>query len=348
MTDILDLLKNRAAEARRRAERTSAAAVVCSHVPRELVEAFFPRVVRLSPSGTVEREAEGEKRSGPFVCSYCKAILGADRYPSIIIGSSSCDQMKRALEIGGRRSGRPPAIINMPATRSGASLAYFKTEVRWLAEELAGRAGRAFDVSLLKKIIRLRNEIRSGMRKLRRRLGGAEWTALVLCESLLGTDEMADVLKEAEKTASRPPSLKILLAGSPLTLEEIPFLEFIESRGASVSADATCTGDRAVAFNVRASGSVLDGLAAAYFRRPPCIRARPNDEFYKWVREMAQRRGIKAVIWRTVRNCDIWSLEAQRARTLLGLPLLTLDTTYGDVLSTRVGTRVEAFLESLV
>jgi benzoyl-CoA reductase/2-hydroxyglutaryl-CoA dehydratase subunit BcrC/BadD/HgdB len=349
VTRVLDRLKKRVGEARRDAARASAAAVVCSYAPRELVESFFGRVVRLSPCGSVEREAEGEKRSGPFVCSHCKAILGADTTASFLIGCSSCDQMRRALELRSRRSGEPLTIINMPATRSRASRAYFKTEVRWLAKELTARAGCPLDIPRLRKTIGFRNGIRSGMRRLRKRLGGAEWTALVLSEFLLPPAEMTDLLAEVESLPGRtsPAELKMMIAGSPLTFEDLPFLEYVESLGASIEADATCTGDRAAALKIPVAGDPIDNLANAYFDRPPCIWMRPNDGFYRWAGDIAGRRGIRAVLWRTYKNCDIWSLETERARALLGLPLLALDMTCGDAVSIRVRTRVEAFLESL-
>jgi benzoyl-CoA reductase/2-hydroxyglutaryl-CoA dehydratase subunit BcrC/BadD/HgdB len=117
--------------------------------------------------------------------------------------------------------------------------------------------------------------------------------------------------------------------------------------GFSLVGDATCTGDRAVAFDVDEHGEPLAALAHAYHRRPPCVFIRPNDEFYDYARDLARERGARAVIWRSVRGCDLYNLESQRAEKSLGLQFLALDMSCGDGDSPRLRTRVEAFAESL-
>jgi benzoyl-CoA reductase/2-hydroxyglutaryl-CoA dehydratase subunit BcrC/BadD/HgdB len=129
---------------------------------------------------------------------------------------------------------------------------------------------------------------------------------------------------------------------------ELDWLRLLEEAGLSVVADATCTGDRAVDFAVGSAGAddPLGDLARAYFRRPPCLFVRPNDEFYAYASRLAAERGARAVVWRSVRGCDIHALESQRAARKLGRPFLALDMSYGDSGSLRIRTRVEAFAES--
>ncbi len=138
-----------------------------------------------------------------------------------------------------------------------------------------------------------------------------------------------------------------MICGSPLTPGDIKFLEMIEKTGAEIVADATCTGDRRIDFEIPEDGNPLKNLSDAYFDKPPCIRCRPNDDFFSYAKNMAVKRNVDGIIWRTVRFCDLWSSEFQRAQKIFDMPMINLDMTYADTQSSRIAVRVEAFLENL-
>ena len=257
--------------------------------------------------------------------------------------------MRRALELAGRTSGTDALVVHAPKTRSPEAEDYFVAEVRWLAGELEKAAGRRLDPAALRRAIAARDAIRSRIRLLREGLTGTDFSALIFLEARLPADAMDKVLLSVRPIAHRPAGVPVLLAGSPLTPADWSWLDGLEELGLPVVADATCTGDRAVDFTVETSpgDDPLESLARGYFRRPPCPFVRPNEEFYAYVADLARRRGARAVIWRSLRGCDIHALEPQRAERRLGLPLLALDMSCGDASSPRIRTRTEAFLESL-
>jgi benzoyl-CoA reductase/2-hydroxyglutaryl-CoA dehydratase subunit BcrC/BadD/HgdB len=187
------------------------------------------------------------------------------------------------------------------------------------------------------------------MRAVRARLSGSDFAALVHLEETLSSEKMVEALDRPIVAAPRNAGIPVLVAGSPVTPAELGWLRLLEDSGLSVVADATCTGDRAIDFSVGPGGAEdpLGDLARAYFRRPPCLFVRPNDEFYVYASRLAAERGVRAVVWRSVRGCDIHALEAPRAARKLGRPLLALDMSYGDSDSPRIRTRVEAFVEGL-
>lgn len=343
-------LRARAAEAARRdppALRTS-----CCHIPREIADALGLPTVRMIPPGTVISESRGEALSGPGACAWCKSGLGSGEADRPWIGAATCDQMRRALELAGSRAGRRALVIHAPKTRSPEAEDYFVAEVGWLAGEMEKEAGARLDREDLRRATAVRNGIRARLRHLREGLAGADFSALVYLEARLPAGEMEAFLAAFRPSPSRPPreaGVRVLLAGSPLTPADWPWLDELEEMGLPVVADATCTGDRAVDFTVESPSDEdpLLSLARGYFRRPPCPFVRPNDEFYAYAGNLARRRAARAVVWRSLRGCDIHALERKRAEGLLGLPLLALDMSCGEASSPRVRTRVEAFLESL-
>lgn len=323
--------------------------LTCSHVPRELLESFGLEAPRLIPPGTVSSESRGENRSGPGACAWCKSALGSTGAERRWIGAATCDQMRRALELAGRRSGQASLVIHFPKTRTAEAEAFYLSELRWLADELTRLASRPFSSDGLRRAIRTRNDIRALVRRIRPRLSGGDFAALVHLESSLSGPEMLDFLAAGfEPPPVRRDGLPVLAAGSPVTPADWPWLDLLEESGLAVVADATCTGDRAVDFEVIVGPEEdpLEALARGYFRRPPCLFIRPNDEFYAYAGRLARERGARAVIWRSLRGCDIHGLEPPRAERILGLPFLAVDMNCGDAASMRVRTRVEAFVES--
>lgn len=320
---------------------------VCSAVPRELIEAFGLDVRRMLAPGTVASESRGESLSSPAVCAWCKSALGSAEADVLWVGAATCDQMRRSLELAGRKSGSAAIIIHAPKTRTPEAEELYGDELAWLAGELERRTGRRLDPDNLRRSITARNAIRRKIRDLRPALSGSDFVALVHLDALLPGAETAAFLGSHAFGGSPRPGLPVLVAGSPLAPGDLRWLDLLESAGFNPVADATCTGDRAVDFDVDEHGDPLAALSRAHYRKPPCIFVRPNDEFYDYARGLARARAARAVIWRSVRGCDLYSLESQRAEKRLGLPFLVLDMSYGDIDSPRVRTRVEAFAESL-
>jgi benzoyl-CoA reductase/2-hydroxyglutaryl-CoA dehydratase subunit BcrC/BadD/HgdB len=316
-------------------------------VPRELIEAFGLDVRRMLAPGTVASESRGESLSSPSVCAWCKSALGAAEAGVFWVGAATCDQMRRSLELAGRKSGSAAIIIHAPKTRTPEAEGLYRDELARLAAELEQRTGRRLDPDNLSRTIAARNAIRRAIRGLRPVLSGSDFVALVHLDAMLAAAETAVLLGSYAFCRTSRPGLPVMVAGSPLAPGDLRWLDLLQSAGFSPVADATCTGDRAVDFDVDEHGDPLAALSRAYYRRPPCIFIRPNDEFYGYAGSLARARGARAVIWRSVRGCDLYSLESQRAEKRLGLPFLALDMSYGDVDSPRMRTRVEAFAENL-
>lgn len=327
-------------------QERSGSVCTCSYVPRELLESFGLGASWVPIDGTVSEESKGEQKSSATVCSWCKSILSYEDF-GLVVGASTCDQMRRTLDLMSSQ-GKKTLIIDMPATRTSDSKEFFYSEIIWLANRLEESLGKKFNSDDLLSVIKGRNLIRSRLRELRHNLKGSQFSALVQLESRLAPIDMIALLDGlVVENVIKANAKRLMICGSPLTPGDIKFLEMIEKTGAEIVADATCTGDRRIDFTISEEGDPLRNLAYAYFDKPPCIRARPNDGFFDYAKNLINTRNVDAIIWRTVRFCDLWSSEFQRAQKILNLPMLNLDMTYSDTDSSRTAVRVEAFLENL-
>ncbi len=324
----------------------SGSVCTCSYVPRELLESFGLGASWVPVEGTVAEESRGEQKSSATVCSWCKSILSFDDI-GLVVGATTCDQMRRSLDLMAH-GGKKTLVIDMPATRTNESREFFYSEILWLKDRLSETTGKKYDDSNLLTVIKSRNHIRERLRDVRANLKGSQFSALVQLESRLSPIDMITLLDGLKiDNVIKMNAKRLMICGSPLTPGDIKFLEMIEKTGAEIVADATCTGDRRIDFEIPEDGDPLRNLSDAYFDKPPCIRCRPNDDFFSYAKNMADKRNVDGIIWRTVRFCDLWSSEFQRAQKIFDMPMINLDMTYADTQSSRIAVRVEAFLENL-
>lgn len=321
--------------------------MVGSSVPRELVDAFGLESSRMLPPGSVESESRGEILSGPGFCSWCKSALGSPESEALWIGGATCDQMRRCLELAGRKSGSRSLVIHVPKIRTDEAEEFFRSELVWLYQELERLTGARPSDDALRAAIASHNEKRRLLREIRSGLSGGDFVSLLHLDALLPAAEMVAFLKDVRPAPPRTEGFSVMIAGGPSTPADLRWLDTIEDTGMRIVADATGTGDRAIDFEVDPGADPLAGLARAYFRKPPSIWVRPNDAFYDYAGTLARKRSVRAVIWRSWKGCDVWSLESRRAVQKLGIPLLALDMTFGDIDSARIKTRLAAFRESL-
>ena len=251
----MSLIRDRLDRALR--ERRPGLRTVGSSIPRELPDAYGLAAPLMLPPGTVESESRGEVLSGPGFCSWCKSALGSSESDSLWIGGATCDQMRRCLELAGRKSGSPPVVIHVPKTRTAEAEAFYLGELGWLAAELEKRAGRRPSDRELRLVIETHNEKRRLMREARPKLRGGDFLSLALLDGLLAAAEMLDLLKRGIPASFPSEGVPVMLAGSPSTPADIRWLDILESLGLTVVADATSTGDRSIDFDVAAGGDPL-------------------------------------------------------------------------------------------
>ena len=344
----------------------------CNYAPRELIAASGAVPLRLSEGGTHDSKSRGERYVRSDACPFCKSCLGlfaSDalyRRVSAIVSASPCDQMRRLAEVIQRQFRIPVWQLAVPRTRAdGSTREMFRQEIRWLRDELEDFTGEKVRPEQLRQVMREEEEKRrllNSINEMRRapapRVREQDILRLVAAANLLPVSEFNQtVAREMELPDGMPvwarPGVpkRLMLCGSIVAEQDLELVQLIEGQAAIVT-DLLCTGvrsfrDRLAVPDSGTGTDLLTRLADFYFDQSGCIHLRPNNGFYDLARRLCADLRVHAVVLKTLLYCDAHNFEATRMERALGLPLLHIDTDYGEANREQVRTRVEAFLEML-
>ncbi|MCX6344398.1 MAG: 2-hydroxyacyl-CoA dehydratase family protein [Armatimonadetes bacterium] len=328
----------------------------CPFVPAEWIAAHGLEPSRIIPKMTSSGAPNG-------VCPYAQAFTEAiaeESDAAAIIFTTVCDQMRRISETAAARTFKPIFLMNVPHTwqNPGAHRLY-RDELERLGRFLEKLSGTNPSGGDLTGIMSQYGEIRQQILDSRPNLTARQFSEMMAafhhnpcCFGIL--------MPKPTPQGSRNNLLPVALIGGPLTSEAFGIFDLIEQAGGYVALDGTETGERTLpaAFDRRSIAILrlsnilrlskddpLGTLADAYFGHIPDPFRRPNSEFFKWLKQMIDERGIRGIILRHYLWCDIWRAEAQRIADWAGLPFLELDAGDGGLEPSRTLFRLEAFME---
>jgi benzoyl-CoA reductase/2-hydroxyglutaryl-CoA dehydratase subunit BcrC/BadD/HgdB len=286
-----------------------------AYVPAEWIASHGFEPVRLMPDGQTQVPA-ALNREGvcPFLQAFVSEVLACDDAAAVVL-TTTCDQMRRGLDIV-VRSGRTPAfLLNVPRTlQSPATRRLYPDELQRLGRFLTD-------------------------------LGGAPPSPEYLAEVMLCGENGLSPTNEPSG------GIPVALVGPSLRGQDSGVFDILRECGGHVALDATETGERGRhrPFDRRAvrDDPFLE-LADAYLNGIADVFARPNDGFYDWLTRRLKQRGIRAIILHRYVWCDLWHVEFERLKARTGLPVLDLDVG-GDLSPAegRIRSRIGAFMEML-
>ena len=158
---------------------------------------------------------------------------------------------------------------------------------------------------------------------------------------------MRDILGELP---AAKPRAKVVLIGGPVCAEDSAVFEVLEAHQIGV-VPLTCTGLNAIETRFDPIGGswreVVRHIAKSAFHGPACIRQRPNTRVYERLSHALTTPGVRGVILKSLKFCDLWHAEKERMRAAVGLPFLALDAGFSAAERERVQSRLEAFVEVL-
>jgi benzoyl-CoA reductase/2-hydroxyglutaryl-CoA dehydratase subunit BcrC/BadD/HgdB len=179
-----------------------------------------------------------------------------------------------------------------------------------------------------------------------------------------GSELLREVINEVKERRDGPPRkpARLLLWGS--IIDDVAFIEMIESLDANVVMDDTCVGSRAYFPDVTLTNDPLDGLAYHYLVELRCPRtfkegipgeARKDymadlENRFSYLGDYAKDWKVNGVILQAVRYCDSHGYEVPGVEDYLasiGLPSIYLERDYSEGALARLRTRVQAFLEMI-
>ncbi|HEX9934077.1 MAG TPA: 2-hydroxyacyl-CoA dehydratase family protein, partial [bacterium] len=144
---------------------------------------------------------------------------------------------------------------------------------------------------------------------------------------------------------------RILVSGCPSVAGNWKLHYLIESAGAVVVADETCTGSRYFANLVEESSDGVDGMLdriAERYMKINCSCFTPNDGRIEDVLRMVKTFRAHGVVQYILQYCHTYNIEAIRVEYALkkaGLPSIKIETDYSSEDQGQLSTRIEAFLE---
>jgi len=342
----------------------------CSNIPEEIIHAAGMLPIRLRAPGLPDT-SRADSHLHRINCSYTRSVLeyllrGEYDFMDGVVATNTCDHHLRLvseLEDKGRFTFFH--YFQMIHSSTPGAREWFLLELKKLKQHLEEVFEMHISDADVKRSIFVYNRTRRLMAQLndmRRQdpspISGTEYMQIALTGMLIPreifNDRLEALLAEMGKQPSdRGQSPRLLLLGGGCDSPE--FVDFIESRGACVTADNMCYGLRHyMTFIDEEADDPLRAITDRYFDRIPCPSIIDGfDHGYSILRQIMKDANIDGVINARLKFCDHWNGYSVLLRGALqrdedlDVPVLDLEREYNTAGSGQISTRVQAFLEML-
>ncbi len=349
-------------------------ATYCVFVPEELVWAADAIPVGLC-AGTQFSIPAAEAVLPQNTCALIKSSFGFKlgricpyvQASHLIVGETTCDGKKKMFEILNQY--QPVYVMEVPSKKTARGQELWRGEVIAFKDVIEKLAGNAITAEKLGQSIAMVNRRRLALQRLfnLRKVRPAPISgkdALLAVQVSFYDDVKRDtqmlnsLCDELDKRvaagqgvapASAP---RILISGSPMAIPNWKLHYLIESLGAVVVCEESCTGTRFFSGLVPPAPIDLDAQLKALADRYldiHCACFTPNEERADDVVRLAGEYQADGVIHYNLLFCHTYANEAVRIEKRLkdeNIPLLRIETDYGEDTG-QLKTRIEAFLEIL-
>lgn len=286
----------------------------------------------------------------------------------LIVGETTCDGKKKMFEMLAEQ--QPVYVMEVPNKRGEAGRTLWQREVRDFKARIEELTGNEITMDNLSTAIKKVNARRRQFRRLSE-LRGADPSPISGKDALLATqvsmyddverqtqmittlnDELEERVKKGEGAIPKG-AKRILISGSPMAIPNWKLHHIVESAGAVIVGEESCTGSRFYNELVPEDAGSLDEMITALAERylkTNCACFTPNCERTEDIVRMARELKADGVIHYNLQFCHTYANEAiqvDRALEQAGIPLLRVETDYSDEDTGQLKTRVDAFLEML-
>lgn len=356
-----------------REQGTKVVGTFCLYVPDEIIfAAGADRVVLCG--GRTDTIPVAERSLPRNICPLVKSSFGAVvdaccggdlSCPHVslvdaVVAEATCDAKKKMYEI--LADYLPTYVLDLPQ-RPGTpeACAYFLSELRRFASFIGGLTGTAVADDALRREIRSSNQTKRLLHRLfelRRRdpppIKGSDVLRVMQKQFFLAPDQFREGVRrlcdELEQVVPGPRAgPRILLSGCPMAAGNTKVPEIVEQKGGVIVVEESCTGTRSFWDLVDEEADPWTALAERYLAIP-CACMTPNDERIARIVELAKQYEVQGVVYYTLQFCHGYNIERLRVQQALKrekIPLLAIESDYGDADVEQIGIRVEAFLEMI-
>jgi len=361
--------------AARRAAGDKLVGTFCIYVPEEIVLALGAIPVALC-GGTSASIPYAEKMLPRDICPLVKSTLGlalSNTCPygpieDLAVGETTCDAKKKTWDILSK--GGDFHVLEVPQKKGARDRDLWHEEILQFRARLEGLTGWTLEPDKLSQAVRLMNRKRRALARLNAfrkednpPLSGLD--ALVVMQGALIDDtlrfteklealnvELEDRVRCGVGVAGRQ-ARRIMVSGCPSVMGNWKLHALVESAGAVVVCDETCTGSRYYENPVEETGGGLDVQLAAVadrYLKIECSCFSPNDERLESVTRLAREHRADGVIQYVLQYCHTYNIEAVAVAAALkeaGVPSLKIVTDYAEEDTGQLRLRVDAFFEGL-
>jgi benzoyl-CoA reductase/2-hydroxyglutaryl-CoA dehydratase subunit BcrC/BadD/HgdB len=349
----------------------------CLYVPDEIIFALDAIGVGLC-GGTNFSNYASEDILPANICALIKSAIGFGignicpyyAMTDILIGETTCDGKKKAWEVLNKY--KPVYVMETPQCKSRPQAReHFITEIKSLIAKLEEVTGKKLTKENLKTAMEKISKKRAQMRRVyeARKANPAPISgkdALLMSQVAFYDDpdreiemvgNLADELEKRikvgigviDKNAKR-----IIISGTPMAIPNWKMHHIIESNGAVVVAEETCTGTRY--FDSEFSeikGDTIDDLLeilADRYLGINCACFTPNVDRLNDIKRLVKDYNADGVVLYTLSFCQPYDVEAVSFEKILkkeGIPVISITTDYSSEDQSQLTTRIQAFLEML-
>ncbi|TFG47154.1 MAG: 2-hydroxyacyl-CoA dehydratase [Dehalococcoidia bacterium] len=286
----------------------------------------------------------------------------------LIVGETTCDGKKKMFELLAEQ--QPVYVMEVPNKRGVSGRTLWQQEVRDFKAKIEELTGNEITAENLNEAIKKVNARRKQFKRLSE-LRAADPAPISGKDALLATqvsmyddverqtqmitalnDELEERVKNGEGVAPKG-AKRILISGSPMAIPNWKLHHIIESSGAVIIGEESCTGSRFYNELVPEDHDNLDDMVTALadrYLKTNCACFTPNTERLDDIIRMAKELKADGVIHYNLQFCHTYANEAvqvDRALSEAGIPLLKIETDYSDEDAGQLKTRIDAFLEML-
>lgn len=347
----------------------------CVFVPEEIIRAAGGICIGLC-SGIEIGAAQAEKVLPRNICPLIKSFMGfklAKVCPyfescDMVVGETTCDGKKKAFEI--LNDYIPVHMMETPQMKREKDKSLWRSEVQDFLTRVEEFTGNTITFESLRRSVKEVNEKRKvllRMADLRKNnpapISGKD---SLLIEQVAMYDDVErftsqvdELCNELEtrvkegKGVHEPGAPRIIVTGTPMAIPNWKVAHIIESSGAVIVAEELCTGLRYFENTVPENGESIDQIVsfiAERYLNINCACFTPNEGRMGKLVQLAKEYKADGIIHCSLAFCDPYLVEANRVEKVLkenGIPLLKIETDYGQEDSGQLKTRVEAFLEMI-
>ena len=349
----------------------------CTYIPEELLHAASLLPFRIRATGTKDTDL-GDIYMVRFTCSFVRATLdlalrgGYDFLDGFLV-CNSCDHSRRMFELfdlkvfnrEGFSKKVPQFYLALPHVITDEGFEWYKKEVEELKEELEDTYQiKEITNEKLRESIELYNENRKLLREIHKfrvqnppKLTGSEALQINIANSSIPKDianqelnRIIETLKNCEPIDINNKK-RILLVGS--IVDDIGFTHLVENSGAFIASDFLCYGTRNFMDDVKIinHNDSLESIIKRLYYRISCPRmiddhARRLD----FLKEEINRANVDGVLLQRINNCDLHGCDNMlftHELKDLDVPVLNIDREFYQSDTTRLQTRIEAFIEMI-